>query len=120
MGPLKINAKRKDTKVKVGMEQGRSQRQHRRKNPDLTPRPNISGACRALTGQNFSGNHTKNFKATLDNISIYDGATYGHKMGMTLKARNKAVIQQSDNPNPNMPIISGSFSAKTTSSAERS
>ena len=49
-----------------------------------------------MTGQTFLVNSPDNFKATLDNITIYGGDTYNHEVGMTSKARKEAVIPQPD------------------------
>ena len=52
-------------------------------------------------GQTLSVNRIDDFKSTLDNIDIYSGATYGHEIGMTIKARNSYIIPQIDDPEDN-------------------
>ena len=52
-------------------------------------------------GYTLSGHWTDDFKVTLNKITIYVGATYGHNMGMTPKSQKEAVIPQIDDPKDN-------------------
>ena len=101
MGTQEKNSKSREAKAKVKKDPGKLKNQYNRKKPSFAPRLKFDRSCRALTGQTFSENWTDELKATLDNIAIYVGATYGHEMGMTLKYRKEAVIPQTENPKDN-------------------
>ena len=71
MDLAKISTKAKGVKAMVDLDQkGISHKQHLRNNQEFTPRPNFSGACRALNGQTFSENRPDDFKIMLDSINI--------------------------------------------------
>ena len=53
-------------------------------------------------GQTFYRHLPGNFESNLNNIAIYVEATYGHYMGMTLKARKEAVIPHLECPKYNV------------------
>ena len=52
----------------------------------LKPWRKFVGAYGSLRVQKLSGNFSKDFKSTLDNITIYVQDTYDHEMGIMLKA----------------------------------
>ena len=54
--------------------------------------PKSAIACGEFTGHNLLGNRPDDFKATLDNITIYVRDTYGHDTRMALKAQKEAII----------------------------
>ena len=96
MGLPENNDNSKETEVKVKTEQEKSHNQKHQKKLAFTPRTKFVGSCKELMGQNFSGHRPNDFKATLDNIAIYVGDTYGHEMGTVQKARKEAIIPQPD------------------------
>ena len=92
------HTKSKEAKSKVDHDQGRSQTKKTQKNMAFTPITKIAGVWGELEGQNLLGNWFGKFKATLDNITIYVGANYGHEMDMALKTQKEAVIPQPEKP----------------------
>ena len=100
MVPAENTANIKESKVKVDPWQVQSQQRHHQMNPVFTARPNFSGSCGTLIGKTFSGNRPKNFKLTLDNITIYFEATYIQDMEIKLKAHRDSVIFKPKDPDP--------------------
>ena len=101
MGPPDNYDKSREAKFKAKTDLGKTHTHHHRKNPVFAPWPKFYGACRALTGQTFSGRWPNYFKTILNNIAIYFGATYVHDIWMTLKAEKEAFILQPDDPKDN-------------------
>ena len=98
MGLPKNHAKSRKFNAKVKTEPGKPQTHHHHKNLAFVPQSKFAETCRAKTGQTFSRNRADKFKATLNNISIYIRAKYGHEVGITLKAQKEVVILQQNYP----------------------
>ena len=102
MVPPENNSKIREAKVKVKMDPGNLKNKKHKKDLEFAPRCKFSGACRALKVQIFYRHRPDNFKATIENITIYVGATYVHDMGITRKDRKETGIPHTDNPEDNV------------------